>query len=752
MSEQGSGIIRGRRGPIVWGGLALLVLVVLGGTVFLSNAAVSASERDAIDRAEDLTASIVASELTRELVLQDITGDDFRRLLVAIQAGILSDDQVATVRVWRTDGNLIFSTAQRDEPAEVVAADDPQIQAAAEGEVVSVLSTEIEPQVGLRRPGEELLQTYVPVSLLTDSFVEAVVEVDQRYGAIRNDALTLWRPVQILLVVGFVLVVGGLVRALRASSGAKEGAKEGSGASPTVTYSRADDRVVQEAKERVQAAERKAKEAEDRLREREEQGAAAPDSSALEELDLKLRAADAEREQHMGEIQRLRAALAAKEADLVLARDGNGNTKAEVKQANKLIAEADGRASEAEQKAAAAERRAAEAAQRAVDSSGRALEMEAQIRSLEEKLAQVGPTPGASAPTSRREERKAASDLRRSNDDLMKTKAELAKTLATLQAATTKLGTTETELGFARGELGTSQTRQARVEAERDSFRAKIAELEVTLAEARARVSADAAGGSSPHDGEVIAALEERAGDAEKRLVDTEERFADARTQLTESDARLAEALARLEELEQARSSLEGDGGPGGSDPESRIAELEKARRTDVEGLNRAQEAFANTQVELTNTTKKLREAERRIRELEGDSGLKAHGAPTYTPAPEGGASEPDPTLPVSEDRQVDHDAFEERVSSLRAGLAAANDLSWDLDREVAGDGLAEHGLPPMPPPEPRPVADVDPGSDRARGSDGEAPAGSEDVEEEGLSLRERLARAAAARHRGPLV
>ncbi|MCI0636829.1 MAG: hypothetical protein L0206_23370 [Actinobacteria bacterium] len=172
---------------------------------------------------------------------------------MAVQAGILSDDQVATVRVWRTDGNLLFSTAQLDEPAEVIAADDPQIQAAAGGEVVSVLSTEIEPRLGLRRASEELLQTYVPVSLLTDSFVEAVVEIDQRYGAIRNDALTLWRPVQILLAVGLVLIVGALVRSLRAKPAS---ATEASGPPPTVTYTRADDRVVREAKERVQAAER----------------------------------------------------------------------------------------------------------------------------------------------------------------------------------------------------------------------------------------------------------------------------------------------------------------------------------------------------------------------------------------------------------------------------------------------------------------------------------------------------------------
>ncbi|MCI0636830.1 MAG: hypothetical protein L0206_23375 [Actinobacteria bacterium] len=42
MSEQGSGT-RARRGPIVWGGLALLTLAALGSSVFLSNAAVTAS-------------------------------------------------------------------------------------------------------------------------------------------------------------------------------------------------------------------------------------------------------------------------------------------------------------------------------------------------------------------------------------------------------------------------------------------------------------------------------------------------------------------------------------------------------------------------------------------------------------------------------------------------------------------------------------------------------------------------------------
>ncbi len=734
----------------MWGGLALLSLVALGSSVFLSGAAVTASERDAADRAEGLTASIVASELTRELVLQDITGEDYRRLLVAVQAGILSDDQVVTVRVWRTDGNLLFSTAQRDEPAEVIASDDPQIQAAAGGEVTSVLSTEIEPRVGLRRPNEELLQTYVPVSLVTESFVDAVVEVDQRYGAIRNDALTLWRPVQILLAAGLVLIVGALVRSLRAKRPAEDTA---AGPSPTVTYSRADDRVVREAKERVQAAERRAKEAEEKLRERDERGtAAANDSGVAEELDLKIRAAEAEREQHMGEIQRLRAALAGKEADLALARDGNGNTRAEAKKTNKLIAEADGRASEAEQKAAAAERRATEAAQRAVDASGRALEMEAQIRALEEKFAEGAPD-AASMKRKGAGERKAESELKRSTDELVKAKAESVATLAELEAAKVKLGTTASELGSVRSELGSAQSelgttkdRLAEMEAERDAFRARVAGLEVTLAEAEAAALASAASRevSSPIDGNVPA-LEERAIDAERRLVGSEERSARAQAQLAESDARLADALARLEELEQARSTVEGDAGAE-HDLAARIAELEKARRADIQELHRVQEAFANTQVEFTNTTKKLRESERRIRELEGDAGVRRHGAPTYAPSGERGTPpEPEPTQPVKEERPLEPvgvDSFEDRVSSLRAGLAAANDLSWDLDRETAGDQLPDQGLPPMPP-----VPDVGGLEPEVPEPDPEL-----DLEAEGLSLRERLARAAAARHRGPLA
>ena len=437
MSEQGSGI-GGRKGPIAWGGLALLFLGALLGSIVFANAAVEASERDAIDRAEDVTASIVASELTPELVLWDITGEEYRTLIVAVQAGILSDDQVVTVRVWRSDGDLIFSTAQRDETGEILALDDPQIQAAAAGEVVSVLSTEIEPVVGLHRVNEELFQTYVPVHLVSESFVDAVVEIDQRYGSIRGEALVLWRPLQFLLAGLFVGALGLAARSMLRRT-ATEAAPDGS--QVVVPVVRSGDRGLAETQDRLRAAERRAEEAEQRLKDGERGNAAAAATPrpgrGLEELDLKLRAAEAEREQHSGEIQRLRSSLAEKEADLALAREGNGNTRSEAKKTNRIMAEADRRAAEAEQKATAAERRAMEATQRAVDASGRTLEMEAQVRELEDKLAKVGTPAETSAPTKRRDggERKAAAELKKTNDELTKTKTELQNAKAELQSA-----------------------------------------------------------------------------------------------------------------------------------------------------------------------------------------------------------------------------------------------------------------------------------------------------------------------------
>jgi hypothetical protein len=120
---------------------------------------------------------------------------------------------------------------------------------------------------------------------------------------------------------------------------------------------------------------------------------------------------------------------------------------------------------------------------------------------------------------------------------------------------------------------------------------------------------------------------------------------------------------------------------------------MENQRREEIVELQRSQEALANTQAELMDSTRKLRAAEDRVRELESATGVaSSRGVPVYEPseAEEAPSERPGRRPPVAE-----------------------------------------------PAPEPEPV-------EAARDEEPEA----EEMPEEALSLRERLARAAAARHR----
>jgi hypothetical protein len=683
----------GRFGRLMWGGIALLLLLTLVGSLAMSGSSVGAAEREAEAWAVAASSSVVETDLTPDLLSRDITGETYRDLIVRVQAGILSDDRVTVVRIWRIDGGLIFSTAQRDEVSKVSAGDDPWIAAAAGGQTVSVLSSVGTYHEGLKRPNEELFQTFVPIHLTSDQLVDGIVEVAQRYGAIRAEGLRVWRPVQFSL---FALFIGAAILLGRAFRVPLAGAET----STTETASgggRIDDRARRKAEARADKAERKVHEAEERVREMEgrlKEAQPGPEvGTRSEELELKLRASEAEREQQGAELQRLRASLAEREGDLVLAREGNGKTRAETKKASKQVAEADSRAAAAERKAADAERKAEEASKRATAAAERALEMEAQLGVAERKVAELGV------------EQAAAADKRRDSGE-RKIVAELKQT-----------------------------------EAERDQLLAKLQDLEKTLAESRTKMQAQERElalrnhelalknlelNTSAGAAAVASTLEERAMAAEVKLADSEERVVDARSRLAEAEAKLADALEKLGELERARLHKEPSGehadavppaelaprsGLGRSDLESRIAELENARRADVVELQRAQESFANTQVELSNATRKLRDAEARIRELQA--------VPAVEPDPRA-ESAPVPDYVVeaaSEDPAISGD-----------------DAEVYLTPEDAGNGRDE---PKKASPRKR---EATPQDERE-----------EPVVEEGLSLRERLARAAAGRRRGPL-
>jgi hypothetical protein len=573
----------GRAARLLWAGLGVVLLVFLGLSFVLSGRALKDAEADAQDRAEHYAASVLFTALTPDLVSGDILGPDYRDLLIQIQAGILSDPQVVQVRIWKPDGDLIFSTAQRDAIDEAVVADDPQIEQAAAGHTVSVITeATVSPRQGLQGSDEKLFETFEPIRLPDLSTIVGVVQINQRYDAIEDQANRIWRPVQIGLIVplGAVAVLFGI--SLRAPAPEPEA---GSATEPSAREVKRDDRKLRDAEERANAAERAAREVEARLADAErkvrESGTTGipPDVAArLDELELKLRAEAAEREQFGSESQRLRAALAEKEAELAIAREPSPSTAGGVDDALKA----------AERMAKKSASRAAEAEARALDAMTRAQHAEGAASELEKRLS--------------------------------------------------------------------------------------VAERQAAKAEKK---------GASSADGE-----------------------------LAELKAKLAAAEAKLEESAKAapapksrsRSRAAGGSADRVAELESQLASMESQRGTEVGDLQRAQEALANTQVELMDAKRRAKAAEDRARELEGAEPTASDRTPAPEREPDRGGREPAP----SGEPSMEFASFASRLSSLRQELA-----------EQLGTEDESASTPPEEPTE-------------------------------GLSLRERLARAAAARHRVP--
>ena len=407
MTDRITGILR-RHARLLWGGAAVLLLLVLLGSLVLSGASVGGAEADAQARAESLSGSVIEEELTPDLLVRDITGATSRDLMVLVQAVTLSDDRFTSVRIWRLDGALIYSTAQGDDMS-VIAADDRWIGQALDGQTVSVLSSAGTYHDGLERPDEELFQTFVPITL-SDGTVAGVVQIDQRYLPIHDQAYRIWRPVQLVV---FVLLIGVGVMFVRWLRRTPADLEHGPPERRVGHGRRAEDHDVLA---RAERAERAARETEKRLRELEAALAAAPTTAALEELDLKLRASEAEREELVATIQRLQSTLSERDADVALARDGSGS-RADTKRINNLITDAESKVAAAERKAAAAEKKTHEAAKRATVTAERALEMEAQLREAEQRAADAEKRAAASEQRALVAVRRVADIERRVADD-----------------------------------------------------------------------------------------------------------------------------------------------------------------------------------------------------------------------------------------------------------------------------------------------------------------------------------------------
>jgi uncharacterized coiled-coil protein SlyX len=742
---------------IAAGVLALALLVALLATVFLSRGSIDDAEAQAQTRAVDWANTVLFDALAPEQVAEPILGPDYRELLITVQAGILSDDRAARVRIWNTDGALIFSDDQRDEIGGFVAQDNPQIEAALAGDTVSVpTDTSVAPKSGLAGSDERLFQTFVPLRLVNQLGVSGVVQIDQRYSAVEAAASDVWQTVRLSLVIALTLAVVLFLFTLRARP-AEVKSGEDAAAEPSRQDRKALERMAKTQDElratvtRAEAAEAVAAEAEatvgqgvTRLRELEDRAAMAEERAASAEASLQ---------------------------EAVQRATGGEAPKRGVPGVGAVAAGAAAPVLEARLQTAEGDR------ERAVKAERRATEAETRIAALEAKLGEAeDASAAATAADAKREakgkeEQKAAAELRAAQLELNDLKMKLVEAEAGLPDAQGKLaahGTSSSDLeqaqharttkelevaraALSKGDAELAAARWALTASEKGSVDVKAVEERATAAEARATeaetklaeaqaalvqaekratdTTAEATEAATKLETTTTQATEfetklsdakKQAAEAATRAADAEAKLAEAEERATAADAKLAEAEkrataveAKLKEVEEIGEALateletlhaeraklttaagERAAAPGAdaSEFQARIAELEEARRNDVAELHRAQEALANTQFEATQAQRHARDLEDRVKKLQA------------APAPE-----PAPAVEVPDyvTEQGEGTSFSSRLASLV--------------HEHESGAPAESGEPPPA-------------------------AGDEEV----LSLRERLARAAAARHRAP--
>ena len=678
---------------IVLGVLSLVLLIGLLLSVFLLGNSVEDAEASAQTRAVNWTNGVLLGTVTHDQVQERLPGPEYREVLLAVQNGIRSDDRAARVRIWNQTGLLVFSDDQEDQVGEVVAAEVPEIRTALDGQAVSVTSEATVPaEGGLAGTDEQLLQSYVPFRPDAELGIAGVVEIDQRYDEIVGGWSQTWTAIRLGLGIALAIVlVLFLVTLRRRPAPAEAAAAAGAAAAPPAGERRVVDRTA-------------AAKSEDRVRDLSERLAKSEAARAeAETIANEAASRFAELEERLAKAEE-RAAGAEAAAQKSAERTSRARPRRGVPGAGAVgapeSADLDVRVLEAE-----AERERLEGEVGRLRSALAERDAELALAREEGGAAGVADIDELRRQAAEHEQRAIQADERA--DDAGKRIAELETELLAAQAAA-EAATAKPKRGHrdrhADDDLRVAQERAAELQtklteaesaledargkrAEDDSRANELEAANTRLVDELEELRADAARSSDE-----IATLKETlaATQRDASSKEVEDRVAAAAAALGETQAKLADSerdrAELLAQLERYRQAGEGEGGDDVQALRARVAELEDARRADVAELQRAQETLANTQFEATQARKQAKELEQELRDALGRPSVPAEPA-------------------------------EEEPAATPAGRSRRR---------------APKEAPPEPAFEPEePVVQAEP-----------------EGEEQELSLRERLARAAAARHR----
>jgi len=371
-------------------------------------------------------------------------------------------------------------------------------------------------------------------------------------------------------------------------------------------------------------------------------------------------------------------------------------TEERARQAEDLTRQAEDKARQADEKAGQADEKAGQAAERAGlaeeqarQAQERASESDQRASQTTEQLVQAN----ARADEQLGQASPRMEQLQASSLEVERRAVQAEQRVAQLEAVTKQAEERLTQL-----EQGGRQAEQRAAQSD-----ARLREIEQDRT--KLSVELERVKGSLVAKEKELAAKAEREGRAEQ---------AEGRLRAVEEDrARLAAELDRALAGASPGPVAADDGGRA-AQLAARVEELEAQRRQDVSELERLQEALANTQHELTAATKKAKQAEssaRRLQAVEATDGISENEAPD------------DVAQARSERRSRTAKAAEELFAQSEEETIATR-----LSRAKGQKGGVDPGEAGEPEPEAAAAA---------------APSG-------GLSLKERLARAAAARHRAP--
>jgi len=182
------------------------MLMGLVASSIVSSGALERGEEAARAEVERYVGTVLFRPLTADDLEAEIDGPDYRDLLIAVQGGIMTDPDVARVRIWKPDGTLIFSTDERDRQGQVDRHVRSHVEAAIQGRTESVMVDEpVAPGRSVTARPEQLLQTYTPLRVPNRVAVLAAAEIDHRYAALRETAKGPWATWRLIFGLGLLL-------------------------------------------------------------------------------------------------------------------------------------------------------------------------------------------------------------------------------------------------------------------------------------------------------------------------------------------------------------------------------------------------------------------------------------------------------------------------------------------------------------------------------------------------------------------